>query len=109
MDGTKFTRGALTATGAAAMLLLSQAAYAGKTVVATIIGAYDAECNSGCAGIMPPGVSHYATNGGSSYDTPSLFILNPTGHSMTGVSLTLTGYQDAADGGSGVSVPQKAA
>jgi hypothetical protein len=70
-------------------------------VVATIIGAYDAECNSTCPGIMPAGVSHYATNGGSSFDTPSLFILNPTNSPFTGVSLTLTGYQDAANGGTG--------
>lgn len=90
----------LTATGAAAVLLLSQAAHA-NTVVATIIGAYDATCNSTCAGIMPAGVSHYATNGGGSGDTPSLFILNPTNSSFTSASLSLIGYQDAADGGTG--------
>jgi hypothetical protein len=93
----------LTATGAAAMLLLSQSAHA-TTTVATIIGAYDAECNSTCPGIMPVGVSHYTTNGGSSFDTPSLFILNPTNSSFTGVSLTLTGYQDAANGGTGATL-----
>jgi PEP-CTERM motif-containing protein len=91
----------LTATGAAAMLLLSQSAHA-TTVVATIIGAYDAECTSTCPGVMPAGVSHYATNSGTTYDTPSLFILNPTGSSFTSPTLTLTGYQDAAgNGGNG--------
>jgi hypothetical protein len=100
MRNAKFKREVLTATGAAAMLMLSQSAHA-TTVVATIIGAYDATCNSHCTGIMPAGVSHYATNGGSSADTPSLFILNPTSHSFTSTTLTLTGYQDAANGGTG--------
>lgn len=96
----------LTATGAAAVLLLSQAAHA-STVVATIIGAYDATCNSTCAGIMPAGISHYASNGSGtgegtgSGDTPSLFILNPTSSSFVSPSLTLIGYQDAAFGGTG--------
>lgn len=93
-------REVLTATGAAAMLLLSQSAHAG-TVVATIIGAYDAQCNAACPGIMPAGVSNYASNGGSSFDTPSLFILNPTSHSFVSPTVTLLGYQDAANGGTG--------
>jgi hypothetical protein len=100
MRNAKFKREVLTATGAAAMLMLSQSAHA-TTVVATIIGAYDATCTSTCPGIMPAGVSHYATNGGSAADTPSLFILNPTSHSFTSISLALTGYQDAANGGTG--------
>jgi hypothetical protein len=100
MRNAKFKREVLTATGAAAMLMLSQSAHA-TTTVATIIGAYDATCNNACPGIMPAGVSHYATNGGSSADTPSLFILNPTSQSFTSVSLKLTGYQAAANGGSG--------
>jgi hypothetical protein len=65
----KFKREVLTATGAAAMLMLSQSAHA-MTVVATIIGAYDATCNSTYTGIMPAGVSHYATNGGSRCKRP---------------------------------------
>jgi hypothetical protein len=100
MRNAKFKREVLTATGAAAMLMLSQSAHA-TTTVATIIGAYDATCNSACPGIMPAGVSHYATNSGSSADTPSLFILNPTSQSFTSVSLKLTGYQAAANGGTG--------
>jgi len=93
----------LTATGTAAMLLLSQSAHAAN-VVATIIGAYDASCGSHCSGVMPAGISNYATNGGTTGDTPSLFILNPNGSSFTGVTLTLTGYQDQAGGGTGATL-----
>jgi len=109
MDRAKFKRELLTATGAAAMLMLSQSAHA-ATMVSTIIGAYDATCNSTCPGIMggATGVSHYLSNGsgsgevpGSSGDTPSLFILNSTGSPFTNISLALTGYQDAANGGTG--------
>jgi hypothetical protein len=82
---------------------LSQSAHAAN-VVATIIGAYDASCTSHCAGIMPSGVSHYATNGGTTGDTPSLFILNPTNDPFTSVTLTLTGYQDQAGGGTGAAL-----
>ncbi len=91
----------MTATGAAAVMLLSQAAHA-NTMVSTIIGAYDAQCTSTCPGIMPAGVSHYVNNSpNSTYDTLSLFILNPTSSPFTNVSLTLTGYQDYANGGTG--------
>lgn len=93
-------RAVLTATGAAALLMLSQSAHA-NTLVSTIIGAYDAQCASTCTGVMGNGVSHYATNGGSTYDSPSLFIRNNTGSSFTNITLTLTGYQDAANGGNG--------
>jgi len=89
----------LTATGAAALLLLSQTAQA-NTLVSTIIGAYDAECGSTC--VVNSGITSYATNGGSGFDTPSLFILNITGQSFTNVTLGLTGYQDAANGGTGM-------
>ena len=91
----------LTATGAAAMLLLSQSAQA-NTVVATIIGAYDAQCGS-CGLVNGTTITNYASNasGSSAYDTPSLFILNPTSHSFVSPSVTLIGYQDAANGGTG--------
>jgi PEP-CTERM motif len=89
----------LTATGAAAMLLLSQSAQA-NTVVATIVGAYDATCGS-CGLENGTTLTNYANNGAGGGDTPSLFILNPTSQSFTGVSLLLTGYQDFANGGTG--------
>jgi len=83
----------LTATGAAAMLLLSQTAHA-TNVVATIIGAYDTTCGV-CALENGTTLTTYQGNGGAG-DTPSLFILNPTSSSFISPSLTLTGYQDAA-------------
>ena len=96
MRNVNFKRDVLTATGAAAMLLLSQSAQA-TTVVATIIGAYDATCGS-CSLENGTTLLHYANNGGGGSDTPSLFILNPNSSSFTNVSLTLTGYQDVAGG-----------
>jgi hypothetical protein len=88
----------LTATGAAALLMLSQAAQA-NTLVSTIVGAYDNGCNSvGCLPSAPGGISHFATNGGNPGDSPNLFIYNPTGTSYTNVSLTLTGYNGINNG-----------
>lgn len=95
-----FKREALTATGAAAMLLLSQAANAGTTTVATIIGAYDLQCGT-CSLVNGTTITQYATNGGGTYDTPSLFILNPTSSSFVSTTVALTGYQDAVNGGTG--------
>lgn len=103
MRNAKFKREMLTATGAAAMLLLSQSARA-TTTVATIIGAYDSTCGS-CSLVNGTTIKNYANNGANPYDTPNLFILNPTSSSFTGVSLTLTGYQDAAgNGGTGATL-----
>jgi PEP-CTERM motif len=103
MTKGRFKREVLTATGAAAMLMLSQSAHA-TNIVATIIGAYDATVGSNG---LENGttITHFATNGGSGGDTSSLFILNPNSTSMTNVSLTLTGYQDAANGGSAATDP----
>lgn len=98
----RFARELLTTTGAAAMMLLSQAAHA-SNVVATIIGAYDANCGS-CSLVNGTTIKNYTGNGGSPGDTPNLFILNPTGTSFTNVSLLLTGYQDAANGGTGATL-----
>lgn len=103
-----FGRGLLTTTGAAAMMLLSQSAHA-SNVVATIIGAYDADsCNSGnsyCGTENGSTITSFAGNNpGSAGDSPNLFILNPTGTSFTNVSLALTGYQDAANGGTGATL-----
>jgi PEP-CTERM motif len=83
-----------TTAGATAMLMLSQAAQA-KTIVATIVGAYDDTCSSlACSPSAPgTGLSHFATNGGNPNDNPNLYIYNTTGSSFTNVSLTLTGYQ----------------
>ncbi|HEV2099296.1 MAG TPA: hypothetical protein VGR45_10265, partial [Stellaceae bacterium] len=92
-------REVLTATGAAAMLMLSQSAHAG-VVVATIIGAYDSTCGS-CGLVNGTTIKSYATNGGSSGDTPSLYILNPTSSSFVSPTIQLIGYQAAANGGTG--------
>ena len=97
MKRTNFKREALTATGAAAMLLLSQAANAGTTTVATIIGAYDAICGT-CSTVNGTTITNFATNGGNPQDSPNLFILNPTGFSFTGATVQLTGYQGAVNG-----------
>jgi len=90
----------LCGTAAIALLTLSQAASA-NTLVATIVGAYDAECTSTCI-TGNPNITNYASSGGNTFDTPSLFILNPTGQTFTNVQVKLTGYQDAANGGTGV-------
>jgi hypothetical protein len=94
----------LAGTAVCALLALGSAAQA-NTLVATIIGAYDEQCSpSDCiAAVNNPNITNYANdiNGGGTprFDTPSLFILNPTSNPFTNVQITLTGYQDAAGGG----------
>jgi hypothetical protein len=88
----------LAGTAICALLGLGTAAHANE-LIATIIGAYDAECSSTCIS-GNPNITNYASNGGGGFDTPSLFILNPTGSAFTNVQLVLTGYQDAAGGSS---------
>jgi hypothetical protein len=68
-------RGLLTAAGAAAMLLLAQAAQA-NTLVATISGGYDL----------------------NAYDTPELLFNNTTGFDFTNAQMVLTGYQGVNNG-----------
>jgi len=89
----------LTATGAAALLMLSQSAQA-NNLVSTIVGAYDNGCSSvGCAPSKPAtGITNFASNGLSGGDTPNLFIYNPTNTAFTNVSLKLTGYQGLNNG-----------
>lgn len=89
----------LTATGAAALLMLSQSAQA-NTLVSTIVGAYDNGCSAvSCAPSKPAtGITNFASNGIGGADTPSLFIYNPTGTAFTNVSLKLTGYQGINNG-----------
>lgn len=92
----------LTTVGAAALLTLSQmsGAEAGRTLVGSIYGVYDAECgnnincNFGGAGYTV----NYDGNTGNEGDTPSLFIVNPSNYTMTGVSITATGYQGDNNG-----------
>lgn len=70
-------KGILTATGAAAMLLLAQAAHATPVQVGTVNGFYDVDL----------------------YDTPSIHITNTDStFSFTDVVLTLTGYQGQNNG-----------
>jgi hypothetical protein len=89
----------LTATGAAALMMLSQSAQA-NTLVSTIVGAYDNTCSAvGCAPSAPStGISNFANNGGNPNDSPNLFIYNPTGSSFTNVSLTFRGYNGLNNG-----------
>jgi hypothetical protein len=89
----------LTATGAAALLMLSQSAQA-NTLVSTIVGAYDNTCSAvACAPAAPSsGISNFASNGGNPNDSPNLFIYNPTGSSFTNVSLKFTGYNGNNNG-----------
>jgi hypothetical protein len=83
----------------ALLALSTPPALAAKTEVATIFGSYDAQCgvNIDCTF----GRSGYAfqTNGGTQYDTPSLFIVNddPT-HTLSLSTITLTGYQGLNNG-----------
>jgi len=74
-----------------------------ETLVATIYGVYDAHsCGDGAGCLTPPAgqplASGYATNGGTSFDTPSLFINNNTPYDFTNVSITLTAYQGINNG-----------
>ena len=90
---------------AAALLTISQSANA-NTLVATIIGAYDQQCSpANCiTAVNNPNITNYAnSNNGNQapFDTPNLFILNPTNNPFTNVQIVLTGYQDAAGGGTG--------
>ena len=88
-------RVALTAVGAAAMMMMNHATHANQ-LVATVIGAYDATCGSTACGLLNTTTLKNSVYNNTAYDTPNLFILNPTSHSFTNVTLTLTGYQDVA-------------
>lgn len=70
-------------------------AMAGPTLVATIYGAYDSGgCFSSPSSCFTGTLAtNHATNGGSSYDTPSLWINNTTGFAFSNVQFTLTAYQ----------------
>lgn len=99
----QFKRELLSATSATALMLLCQSAHAG--VVGTIIGAYDSQClvNCGSGGttlLNGTTLKTYSNNGGNPFDTPSLYIENTGSTPWTNVTITLTGYQDKADGGS---------
>jgi hypothetical protein len=82
-------------TAAAAVLLLAQAsgAQAGKTIVGDIYGSYDAQCGSNIDCTFGTTGLTFATNGGTQYDTPSLFIVNKGNLAFTNLSIAMTGYQ----------------
>src|SRR5581483_11778168 len=94
--------------GSAALALLTWGSAAqANTLVASIIGAYDEQCSPAACitAVNNPNITNYAnSNNGNAapFDTPNLFILNPTGSAFTNVQVQLTGYQDAAGGGTGV-------
>lgn len=89
---------ALASAGVLALAGFEPAHAGGSTLVSTIYGVYDAgSCGDGASCLVaPPGhplATGYGTNGGSSSDTPSLFINNSTPYDFTDVSIKLTAYQ----------------
>ncbi|MBA2590456.1 MAG: hypothetical protein H0U98_17735, partial [Alphaproteobacteria bacterium] len=93
---------------AAALLTFSQSANA-NTLVASIIGAYDQRCSAAACvtAVNNPNITNYANNNNGNpapFDTPNLFILNPTNNAFTNLQIALTGYQDAAGGGGNGSI-----
>src|SRR5215469_8987799 len=99
----RFKRELLSATSVMALVLLCQPARA--DVVGTIVGAYDSQC--GACGQLGGALTTYVTNGGGSpqgYDTPSLYFENTGTTAWTNITITLTGYQDGADGGTGTAL-----
>ena len=87
-------------TSVLALLALSapQAAQA-KTIVATIYGSYDAQCGTNITCTFGRTGYTFATNGGTQYDTPSLFIVNDSATNTLNLSnITLTGYQGRNNG-----------
>ena len=103
----------LATTSAAALMLVVQVTGAqASTKVASLFGVYDAQCASfDCTLGTGNTAVLFRTGSGDSaypqgYDTPSLFIDNPTANPMTGVTLTLTGYQGLNNGKvSAISLP----
>jgi hypothetical protein len=92
----------LATTSTAALLYMVPPAQAG-TIVASIYGSYDAECGININCTLGTGLSLVNTTTNPSlnygeYDTPSLFITNPTAYAFTGVTLTATGYQGINNG-----------
>ena len=94
----------LVTTSAVALLCHLSQAHAG-TIVASIYGSYDAECGSNIDCTLGTHLTavQVGTSGSASpiygtYDTPSLFITNPTAYAFTGVTLKGTGYQGINNG-----------
>jgi hypothetical protein len=91
----------LATTSAVAFMALAPVPAQASHIVGIIYGAYDAQCGSNIDCTF--GHPGYAVtgNGGTQYDTPSLFIVNLASntHSFDNLSFTLTGYQDRNNGG----------
>ncbi|HTW25562.1 MAG TPA: PEP-CTERM sorting domain-containing protein [Acetobacteraceae bacterium] len=88
---------------AAAALLGAPATFAAPTLVSTIYGVYDANGCSSIASCLAPApgqplATNNATNGGTDYDTPSLFINNNTAYAFSNITITLTAYQGINQG-----------
>jgi hypothetical protein len=93
----------LGATALAAVGILNAPEARAATLVATIYGVYDASsCGDGAGCLTPPPgqplAAGFATNGGASGDTPSLFINNNTAFSFSNVTITLNAYQGINNG-----------
>ncbi len=90
----------LASTAVAALLLLGSGAQAGTVKVASIYGSYDAECGNNiadCSFGTGYTVNTFGNNYGE-YDTPSLFIVNPTNSPFMNASIIATGYQGRVNG-----------
>jgi hypothetical protein len=99
------SRIALAAAGALTFGAAIQSDAEAKTLVATIYGVYDAAaCGDSASCLAPPPTGSlapgYATNGGTSSDTPSLFFNNDTAFDFTDVKVVLTAYQGLNQGSS---------
>ena len=79
-------------------------ALASPTLVSTLYGAYD---STGCISnpsacftraLGQPLATNVATNGGTSYDTPSLWINNNTAVAFSNVTITLSAYPGINNG-----------
>jgi len=94
---------ALATAGVLTLAGLQPAHAGGSTLVSTIYGVYDAaSCGDGPGCLTAPSgqplATGYGTNGGSSGDTPSLFINNNTPYDFTSVQIKLTAYQGINNG-----------
>jgi len=87
----------LAGSAVAALSFASSSATAGGTIVSPIYGSYDAECGTNIDCTFGTGLP-VVSSGGNEYDSPALFFVNNTPYDFVNPSVTLTGYQDFANG-----------
>jgi hypothetical protein len=111
MNSNRITRSAAIGLAVAGVLGASGVSHAAE-LVSTIYGVYDANsCGTGPSCLSAPAGQPLATNlvtsGGTSYDTPTLFINNNTAYSFSNVQITLSAYQ-GLNNGSMTTIPSSA-